>query len=239
MRSMAFVGVLVAAALVAGPAVAEEGQGPSPEAVRHYTTAKRAIERGALEEAEAELERAVRLAPEYLEALSSLALVYRRRGKMTHYRAFLKQAAAVKAKRSGPAKEPPEHLAPPELVGVAPPPGEPEPARPAEADRTRWRHEGPEPSEVFVTEREFKRGPLGNLRIEGTVKNNTPKTVRRVVVALVAFDSDGRPLDPPATYRGPWELNPGEQASFRLDVADSDDHVERFDLKASWGSPVK
>lgn len=235
MRRLVFLGVLAAASMVAGSALAEKGLEPSSEAVRHYAAGKRLLDRGALEAAEAELERAVRLAPDYLEALSSLALVYRKRGKMTHYRAVLKRAAAVKAKQSRPPKESPPRLAPPELPGSAPPPKEPEPARPTEAERNRWRHEGPEPKEVFVTESEFRRGPLGNLRIEGTVKNNTSKTVKRVVVALMAFNAAGRPLDPPLTYRGPWELNPGEQASFRLDVADRDDQIERFDLKASSG----
>ncbi|MDV2495026.1 MAG: FxLYD domain-containing protein [bacterium] len=239
MRRLAVLGIVLTTVLVAGVALAQKGQGPSSEAVRHYTAGMRLLERGALEAAEAELERAVRLAPDYFEALSSLALVYRKRGKMTHYRAFLKSAAAVKAKQSVPQKQPTPSLAPPAPPGPAPPPKKPEQARPTRAERNRWRHEGPEPKEVFVTEREVRRGPLGNLRIEGTVKNNTSKAVERVVVALVAFSADGRPVDPPLTYRGPWELNPGEQASFSLDVADTGDKVERFDLKASWGPPVE
>lgn len=239
MRRLAVLGIVLTTVLVAGVALAQKGQEPSSEAVRHYTAGMRLLERGALEAAEAELERAVRLDPDYFEALSSLAYVYRKRGKMTLYRAFLKHADKVKARQSEPAGRPTPLLASPKPLAHPPPPEPPEMAPAKKPERDLWRHEGPEPKEVFVTEREFRRGPLGNLRIEGTIKNNTSKAVERVVVALVAFSADGRPVDPPLTYRGPWELNPGEQASFSLDVADTGDKVERFDLKASWGPPVE
>ena len=235
MRWPNILSVVLTFALLASAALAQGSREPPPEARRHYTEGMRHLERGAFEAAEAELEMAVRLDPDYVKALSSLALVYLKQGKKIHYRAFLERASELKARGSATAGPPKRGLAPPELPGGSAPPKKVEQARAALPDRSRWRHEGPEPKGVYVVEREAMRGSLGNLRIEGTVKNNTSKTVRRVVVALVGFNAEGRLVGPPLTYRGPWELPPGEQAPFSLDVSDSNDHVERFDLKASWG----
>ena len=235
MRWQNILSVVLTFALLASGALAQGSREPSAEAVGHYAEGLRHLDRGALEAAEAELEEAVRIDPEYLEAIGSLALVYLRRGKRAHYRAFLERASELKARESSRAGPRMPRLAPPQLPGGSVPPKKVERARAALPDQRRWRHVGPEPKGVYVVEREAMRGPLGNLRIEGTVKNNSSETVRRVVVALVGFNAEGRPVGPPLTYRGPWELPPGEEAPFSLDLSDSNDHVERFDLKASWG----
>lgn len=241
-RTAAFV-ALVCLALASGARGAESS---SASAVQHYIEGQRYLQQGFLERAERELEEAVRIDPDYLDALSSLALVYLKRGKMTHYRAVLDRAVAVKARQSSPAERPRPRLKPLEPPpGPASTPEAPEPpttARAPEAAPPVFSHPEPEPEpkpeprEVFILESRGKRDSLGQFRIEGEIKNNTPLTVRRVEVSLVAFNSQGKSIDPATTYRGPWELKPGEKAPFSIDLTDSADKVERFELKPSWES---
>jgi tetratricopeptide (TPR) repeat protein len=224
---------LLLALSLLSPIHAQSAQRPSQEALEHYTKGLRYLDDGFLEAAEAELEEAVRLDPEYLDALSALALVYLKRGKEAHYRAVLERAVEVKSRRTGPLELPKPPLAPPEPPEEPAMLPEPKEARePSEPEL--WRHQGPEPKEVFILERRARRGLSGELRIEGKIKNNTSRTVQRVEVGLEAFDSRGKPIHPPFTYRGPWELLPGQQAPFSIVVADRGEPVERFDLKPSW-----
>jgi tetratricopeptide (TPR) repeat protein len=239
MRWPRFIAAFLAGFVLGIFTLAYGAEKPLARAVDHYIEGQRYLQQGFLEAAEDELEEAVRLDPNYVDALSSLALVYLKRGKMTHYRAVLKRAAEVKAKQKTPPprKKPP--MLPPEppsepTWGPGAPPAPPPVLSPKEA-RLRKK---PEPKDVFIVESRGKRDPLGNLRIDGRVKNNTSKTVRRVDVSLVAFNSNGKSIAPPTTYRGPWELQPGEKAPFSIDVSDRNNKVERFELKPSW-EPVK
>lgn len=220
-----------------GPALGADR--PSGDAVRSYVEGRRLLEEGRLDAAETKLEEAVLIDPNYLDALSTLALVYFKQGKMAHYRAVLQRAADLKSRQNVPPPRPRPSLAPPQPPGQAPGPPPPEPQvaetrRPAVEQERPAPFMGPEPKDVFILQSKGKRDPLGNLRIDGQVKNNTSDTVQRVEVSLVAFNSEGRAIEPPLTYRGPWQLGPGETAPFSIDVVDKNDKVERFDLKPSW-----
>lgn len=227
---------------LASPALGAESS--SASAVQHYIEGQRYLQQGFLERAESELEEAVRIDPDYLDALSSLALVYLKRGKMTHYRAVLSRAVAVKARQASPAERPKPRLKPPE-----PPPGPaseppataraPEAAPPVFSRPEPEPEPKPEPKEVFIIESRGQRDSRGLLRIEGEIKNNTPETVRRVEVTLVAFNSRGESIEPATTYRGPWELKPGEKAPFSIDLTQSAEKVDRFELKPSWESATQ
>jgi tetratricopeptide (TPR) repeat protein len=208
---------------------------PSGDAVRHYVEGRRYMDQGLLKAAEAELEEAVLIDPDYLDALSSLALVYFKQGKMSHYRAVLQRAVDVKARKNAPSPLPRPALVPPQPPGQpAPEPQVAGPSRPVILQERPAPPKAPEPKDVFVLESDGKRDPLGNLRVDGQIKNNTSETVQRVEVSLVAFNSEGKPIEHPFTYRGPWELRPGESATFSIDMVDKSDKVERFDLKPSW-----
>lgn len=240
MRWKMTIAALLASACVVTAARAQQDYRPDTQALRHYIEGVRLMDLGRLEAAEQELEEAVRIDPDYVDALSTLALVYLKRGKTVHYRAMLERAVAVKSRQSPELQQARPLMAPPELA-PEPPPAPPrgaEPSRRAELERQELPapkpQKRPEPKDVFIVASRDKRDPLGNLRIEGQVKNNTSRTVRRVEVALAAYSASGRPIDPPLTYRGPWELLPGQEAPFSLDVVDREEPVERFDLKPSW-----
>lgn len=81
------------------------------EAAQHYTEGLGYLNEGELDAAESEFEEAVRLDPEYLEALGSLALVYLKREKKTHYQAILKRIAEVREGLSKPRLTPIEPTA--------------------------------------------------------------------------------------------------------------------------------